>query len=482
MRRRNVVFGGLALLLAGSAVACFVFGPTVAAPHGKPVFEMEEVSVFSLSESGDVDALLRGQGVKCETEPSPAVKAYPKLRSERPLYGTVALDRNLAFRDTHPGIEFHFVVDESGAPQSDGEGHSGAAKYDRLYFDVNRDLDLTNDPVLKPMRYIRFEAVPRWRAEHNVVFNPLTVKFDHGQDLGTRPFSIVPRLVINKREATAYLVFTAMTARQGRIRIGSREYDAVLGQPHMISGRFDRPYTALYLTPVDPEEQRESWWGADQLCAIRKIDDQHYTTSTTPLGDKIVVAPYRGDLGVLRIAVGGKSAHKLTVAGSIRSTSAVVGVGEFPESCWRRAAGASEQRLPVGDYTLEYVLIVYGRLRIEVSNNYHAHGHRLARLGRPTVHGIRIRKGKPFVWDFSNEPEVMFTSPASKETHHPGDEIVVKAVLTDPVLDVMIRGLRRTDVKEGNAFEDFTRSRLDPIVTITNSLGEQVAKGKMPFG
>ena len=28
------------------------------------------------------------------------------------------------------------------------------------------------------------------------------------------------------------------------------------------------------------------------------------------------------------------------------------------------------------------------------------------------VHGIKIRKDKPFVWDFSTPPDVMFAGPA----------------------------------------------------------------------
>jgi hypothetical protein len=49
----------------------------------------------------------------------------------------------------------------------------------------------------------------------------------------------------------------------------------------------------------------------------------------------------------------------------------------------------------------------------------------------------------------------------------------VKAVLVDPELDVMIRRLYDSDSG---------RRYLDPIVTITDSSGDEVATGKLPFG
>ena len=45
------------------------------------------------------------------TKPYKEVKAYPKLKSKHPLYGKVAFDIDLSNRK---GIEFHFVLDESG--------------------------------------------------------------------------------------------------------------------------------------------------------------------------------------------------------------------------------------------------------------------------------------------------------------------------------------------------------------------------------
>jgi hypothetical protein len=111
-------------------------------------------------------------------------------------------------------------------------------------------------------------------------------------------------------------------------------------------------------------------------------------------------------------------------------------------------------------------------------------------MERRRVYAIQIRKDKPFVLDFSNKPEVVFASPAKDQTLKPGDTMRVAAVLTDPGLDIMIRGVNDTGRKQKEVYKlaegkEHSYERplaLDPKVTITNSSGKQVAEGKMPFG
>ena len=103
---------------------------------------------------------------------------------------------------------------------------------------------------------------------------------------------------------------------------------------------------------------------------------------------------------------------------------------------------------------------------------------------------MHIRKDKPFVLDFSNKPEVLFASPAKDQAFKPGDEIRVAAVLVDPALDIMIRGLADTKrsqkvtlkIADGRESSYEQPLSLDPIVTITDSSGKTVSEGKMPFG
>jgi len=479
-------------------------------------FEMREVSAFQAGVGAGWSPLARGQAAVCKTEPDKEVKAYPKLRSKRPLYGSVTFDASRT--DPKAGMKFHFVLDESGEAPADklaaeksaaakvSEGKSpsksgqplwkevlsrlagGAApRYDRLYFDANRDLDLTNDPVLKPLPDPPPGAVPDYRAQQIAAFDYLNVPFDYGPGMGRRPFRILPRLVVSD-ERYAAVYFVAAVARRGRIHVGSREYEAVLGQAYLVTGRFDRPHTHLELTPVGFFEEPESWIGMDELCALREADGQFYTVSTTPTGDKLYVRPYRGEFGVFAVGPGKRDVKEIGVGGSIRSAGLAVPLERRPFAA--EAVKTREHRVPVGDYLPTYLHVRYGRLAVSISENYHSDGRPRDRSDRALVFGMKIRKDKPFVLDFSNSPEVMFASPARHQVFKPGDELQVAAVLVDPVLDIMIRGLVDTTRKQKETVKlpdgkehSYERSlSLDPVVAIANSSGKKVAEGKMPFG
>ena len=146
-------------------------------------------------------------------------------------------------------------------------------------------------------------------------------------------------------------------------------------------------------------------------------------------------------------------------------------------------------KVPVGDYYPLYLSITYGRLHINVSDNYHSDGHRRG-WDQPRNFFVKIRKDQPFTLDFSHRSAVLFASPAKDQRFKPGDEISVKAVLIDPVFDIMVRRLSDTSRKtketiklDGGKTTSYERElSLDPIVTITNAAGKKVAEGPMPFG
>ena len=84
----------------------------------------------------------------------------------------------------------------------------------------------------------------------------------------------------------------------------------------------------------------------------------------------------------------------------------------------------------------------------------------------------------------------MFVSP-EEQTFKLGDSVRIEAFLVDPALHVMIGSLSDTSAKE--VPKTFTiehggisifrhKNVLDPTVEITNSSGEKVAGGVMPFG
>ena len=84
-----------------------------------------------------------------------------------------------------------------------------------------------------------------------------------------------------------------------------------------------------------------------------------------------------------------------------------------------------------------------------------------------------------------------FTAPSQGKVFRPGDKILLKAMLRDSAADLMVRGLydatqitRQRTVRnsDGESIKVPVYASLDPIVSITDSSGKQVASGKMPFG
>lgn len=493
-----------------SGLLLLLIGLPAAAAEKEATFDMQEVSVFEEGmpdQPGYSGFVQGGQYVSCSFERDDQVKRYPELKSDRPVYGSVAFDQNRVNPDA--GMRFHFVVDESGDGQS-GEAKTDESqsllrslvvalvgdtdttarkgtdvKYDRLYFDANRDLDLTNDPVVARMK----NPPSRLTSSREVVFDYLNVGFDYGPELGTRPLKIIPRLRVSG-QTRAYMIFTAAVVRKGKIKIGDQEYMALLTQSGMITGRFDRPYTELHLAPVDsPGKRIRQWWGEGYLGAMRQVDGTLYAISATPTGDRLTVGPYRGQSGVFKIGPGGREIEKLGASGVLVSEEALVPVGNVTVPS--PAEKSPEHKIPVGDYVPMYMSVDFGRLVISLSQNYYSQDEPHDRVPKPPVCTFRIRQHKPFVLDFSNKPSVLFTRPAKDETFKPGDSVKIGAVIIDPVLDILLRDLEDTTQKvgertytgeEGNKVTIPRYASLDPTVVVTDSSGKQVAEGKMPFG
>jgi len=464
-----LVCGSLALMLGWG-----VSGPA----HGaaEAVFELEQVSPFPEAQRDGL-RLGRGISIHCTTSRERSLKRLPQLKSRKPLYGTAHFG---AQRENPSQMAvLGFLLDESGGT---GTGH------DRLYLDTDRDGDLNDEKVLKPMKDPPGGAMARVRGKRKMCFDYLMVDLDHGPELGPRPFRILPVLTEDAGGRTR-MYFRPAVARKGKVRLGKREYTALLGQQYGVSARFDLSTTGLYLTPVGQGARRVRWWGADTLGALHCADGTYYCLSASPAGDKLTVKPYDGDLGVFEVGPGNRKLETFEMNGSLRSETTAVAVGEIKgEGNWPDKTRRTQ--LPVGDYLPAYLNVYYDRLRLFVSNNYHQEGGNRSGKSMARVYGIKIRKDKPFVLDFSNKPEVLFVRPTKEQRVRRGDEVRVEAVLIDPVLDVMIRGLDDTSRKTKQTYKSadgktHTYERnlsLDPKVTVTNSRGKQVAEGKMPFG
>ncbi len=464
----RIALGLLVCGLIGIGLA-FQIGRSETSSNG--TYKLREVSVFDPGKNN----FLRGQMCRCQDKPFSEVKNYPAFVSQVPIFGSVRFGERPD--KTNSGVLYYFAVDES---RGTGKG------YDRLYFDANRDLNLRNDPVAKPR-----QSPPDHGYKPNFGGIKAVAAFDFLKvNLGTNGGSpnlveIMPRLLLtgNDKQTNQFMFFVRTRLFEGNIRIAREKFRARLGNDYVISPSFDFPGTALELSG---KKTSFDWWGGDRISAMHKVNGRFFSFSATQDGE-LTVHPYSGDLGTFEI---GPGTRKLTntsfrLTGSIEARDwAVAAGGDIKDG---RPVEASRCQVPAGDYLPEFLTLQFGRLRIQLSQNYHSEGKRQSRAGRPNVYGITIRKDQPFVLNFSNQPDVMFTSPTNNQRVKPGDTVMVMAVLVDPKLDIMIRRLEDTSHKqtkdaEGKPLGYERNLSLDPTVIITRANGEKVAEGVMPFG
>jgi hypothetical protein len=462
------------------------------------VFDMKEVSLYD-QKGGAATAqfpIVGGQTASLSTEPAKEVKAYPKLNSKRPLYGSISFNR----RSGKPGptAKFYFVLDQSAATEkaekaAGSEADEPAAdqppknRYDRLCFDVNHDLDLTNDAVASPMKsppasLARFTGGQRT----TVVFDTISVPVDADSKAQGQALSVLP--ISFSYGTGGQMLFLAASARKGDIRLGKRAYTAMLFSQDGSTTGLDRPNSQLILTPVDgPKPTRSSNW-MNALSNIREVDGEFYTISATPSGDKLTVRPVGGDRGEFELSSGKKDVKPLGMIGILRVKNSMLLLGDMSSyfTPGERATTA-KYRLPVGSYQPLMLRVEYGGLQIGLRADYT----RGTGSASKPAGGIEISKDKPYVLDFTSKPVVDFQSPPKDKTFKPGDAVRLAAMIKIPDKGLMITGLEDMSKKvgemkwtaeDGKQMTSPSYASLEPTVVITDSSGKQVAKGKMPFG
>jgi len=459
-------------LRIGAVLLCLLFWPLVGprafaeagAEQGMLVVTLEEVPVWKV-DPGIVSSFTRGGYASIHSGGFANVK-YPELKSETPQYGEVHLG----------GDGHHFVLDHS-------EGKAGT--YDRLYFDADRDRDLSNETPANALTDAP-EALLRTSAtiKEQILFEAVEVPFDFGPT-GRRSVEMMLRMWVYENRSPR-LTFFPVAVHTGEFEVAGVSYAAFLGYGYSVEGRLDQASSALFIAAEGDAPAR--WWGGDRLNATHFLGGRYHQFSCTPTGDKLFVRPYDGALGTLELGPGGRDVEKLEISGSLRGKDTAVAVADGMEGDWPQPTRKCE--IPAGDYYPAYLTMRIGDVRISVSNNYHVDAQGRSRNDREVVHGIKIRADKPYVLDFSNKPAVAFVQPKDKQRVAPGDEVKVEAVLLDPVLDIMIRRLDDMTRVEKKTYKtpdgkDRTYERapsLDPKVTVARANGEIVAEGVMPFG
>ena len=268
--------------------------------------------------------------------------------------------------------------------------------------------------------------------------------------------------------------------KKGQITIANRPFMVLLGES---------PEQEFFLYDIE-KKIAPYWWGSWSLHSYHIIDGKFYEFILTNDGKKIAARPYKGELGTIKVGKGGRELEKVEFNGSVMQQGSVSSpIGTIKE---RWPESVTECVIPVGDYTANIMHIKYDNLDICISNNYHTNAQGQSRSEKEIVYGMQVRKDKPYVLDFSNKPMVVFDEPSKdKTTFSRGDEIKFAAVLVDPELDIMIRGLDDKSVKvdrelknsDGKVIQTIKVDKsLDPNVVITRADGEIVAEGVMPFG
>ncbi len=290
------------------------------------------------------------------------------------------------------------------------------------------------------------------------------------QEGGYKLNKVKPDKVEGGSEHLPYYLREEKSILHAAVEIEGKEFDVYLGSK---KGRRE-----FGLVPkVASGDKAPQWWRADQLNSLHLINGKYYGFSTNKSKDRLFVNEYSDKLGKLIAGKGDRDIAGAQMSGSLESKDSAVAVGPVSET--GRTEKTSDCMLPVGDYRPPFMTFDYGRLSFSVSHNYHNDVQGRSMGDRPKVYGIKIRRDKPFVLDFSNKPAVVFTSPAKDQRVKVGAEIKVEAVLIDPELDIMIRRLFETGTDDDGKSKKVS---LDPKVVITRADGTEVANGVMPFG
>jgi len=431
------------------------------AEAGAKVFPLEEVSLQDCPEPAR-SRLQAGTVATQYGDSAIAGITYPTFQSSKPIYGVVTFGMSLF--DPQAGLRYGFAMDESAGT---GTG------YDRFYFDLNRDGDLTNDSpvgVVKEVPAGLAQDPATARFGKTVLFEKIQVRLDYGPE-GVWTQAVIPRLRhLGDTGDSSLMYFMALTARKGKIVLGSEEVEVVLAQSFSLAGRYDRPMTGVFLPGQNDPPPFVGYW--------RKVNGTFCKLAPSPAGDKVSVEPYAGPLGTLELNAGARGTAVLSLEGGyLASKDSIVDL----TTC---KGEDGKWTVPVGDYRLFQWFLRCGQRRIVLRPDDPQAGPKTA---PPAVFPLHIRAGQPCTFDLSEKPQVVFKTPEARQRIKAGDILKVEAILLLPETGLMIAALddmtKKTQTLKTPDGKDFDLyESVDPTVKIVNASGQTVAEDKMPFG
>jgi len=488
----------IAMLLAWCPAAIMAEEPTV--------FPLTESSIADLlSESAEPQAqmylfnVVQSYGVMCTSQPVADV-TYPKLNSKSPVYGRLpdALGQQAALdfvldesQAAEPGAKESSAKEEPSLLNQLGQMIAGgpsapvpSVKYDLLYVDVNGDRDLTNDKPLQPMKEPPKIFGAMGPNPSMIIFDYLTLK--PSSDSAQSPMRVLPWLSAAGRDQT-HLVIMTTTVHKARIRLGEKWYEVMMGTA------FRGMNAPLLVRPegATDAQGKPSGWGMMQL-GLHQADGKFFEVACNAERTELSVALYTGAMGELRIDPGKRTAERFGAAGALRTNNgSTVWLGE-PNNYYSEELVRTIQ-LPEGDYQLGSLSVLCGDMRVRLTANNRRLGMPGAAADGPPPFPIAIRADQPHVLRFADKPEIVFLNPApgANASFRRGTPVRLAAMLLDPALDSMIRGLDNAAQKSGEQSYQGPDGQVRtipvyasvaPTVSITNAAGKEVASGTMPFG
>ncbi|MBI9017616.1 MAG: hypothetical protein JEZ07_10190 [Phycisphaerae bacterium] len=373
------------------------------------------------------------------------VKAYPKLKSDKPLYGHLLLGSSYTISDSRNKKMF-FVLDES---KGTGKG------YDTITVDANFDNDLTNDKAVNIAKKSPLDFMNSGSRNNTLLFDSLKIK-PQGQELTIWP------LVVKYNNDMFRVGFFCENAYVGKIKLIGKTKDVLVTQSQCISIAFDSPATHIFFMNKD----RYSSVVAGQY---HLADGMYWTFAPSENGDKLAVNPYMGKLGKLKLSCGdlNVNASNVTLTSSASYLRVDANSGFLKDSTLT---------LPVGKYKISGVSLIAGDYDVRLANYSD---------DSTAAFPLEITADKTIDLDIKSLKAV-FNAPAKDNVKIKNNSMYVSAYFCNPKLGVKLSSIQDKskvvrEVKSGNGTYKYYE-RLEPAVKIFDSTGKEIAQGKMPFG
>jgi hypothetical protein len=503
------VWTPLTALAALTAVA--LLAPAATGEDKAVVFPMKKVSLLEVKTTATDRAVGGAVSVRCTTVPDPAVKAYPKLTSKQPFYGTLVFDRSPY--DGSAGTSRSFAIDESpealAAKEADAvkekaekekaeskgnqskaapaieakpEAKADAPVPDRKAGDAAKATKKTPVKTLvRPQgmmsRTARAETPPKCyydrlyfdaNGDGDLTNDPVIhLMKDPPASLRPAPMAAVfdpvplpdgagsqiaePMRIVpvlfTYGPQYAYLGARTTHYWTGEIRIGAEEYSARLVQSASISSRFDRPFTGLFLTPKNAPKDRPA------RVAYSMFDTWLGTIREVGGTQYVVEASPSGDTLTVKPFDGPKGT--LEISAGERKLDDLGVAGMFVSKNGGVNVGKMTYPKPEMVRRAELPAGDYMPLSLSVRFGRVSTNMRPCMERTPQGEGrykptytVAIAKDKPFRLDFAEKPRVEFQNPPAGKPVKPGDTVRIEALLIDAKLGLMVAGLQDTSAVE----------------------------------